>query len=142
MTTNRNTRFKLWAGLLILSSLAPLVVVADENTSELQIAVDEGLVSLTVRDVPLQDVVQEIAVQLELRLVQHVTLDRLVSIDIERQPLPEVLDDILEGESYQLYRPWSRARLMRTPVNRYPVRSGSFRKVPRSHPQQQLTSRS
>jgi len=104
MTTNRNTRFKLWAGLLILSSLAPLVVTADENTSELQITVDKGLVSLVARDVPLQDVVREIAVQYELRLVQHVTLDRLVSIEIERQPLPQVLDEILADEGYQLYR--------------------------------------
>ena len=104
MTSNRNMRFTLWARLLILSSLAPLVAVADEDTGELQITVHEGLVSVTAREVPLQDVVQEIAVQHELRLVQHVTLDRLVSIEIERQPLPEVLDDILADESYQLYR--------------------------------------
>lgn len=104
MTANRNTRCKLWAGLLIISSLAPLVVVAGENTIELQISVAEGLVSLTARDVPLQDVVREIALQNDLQLVQHLALDRLVSIEIDRQPLPDVLDEILADESYQLYR--------------------------------------
>lgn len=104
MTSNRNSRFKLWAGLLIIGSLAPLVVAANENTSDLQLAVDGDLVSLTARDVPLQDVVHEIAEQHDLRLVQHLVLDRLISIEIERQPLPQVLDEIFADESYQLYR--------------------------------------
>ncbi|MDH3440998.1 MAG: HEAT repeat domain-containing protein [Gammaproteobacteria bacterium] len=104
MTSNRNTRFTLWARLLIFSSLAPLVAMADENTGELQITVDEGLVSLAARNAPLQDVVREIAAQHDLRLVQHVALDRLVSIEVDDKTLPDLLDEIFGDESYQLYR--------------------------------------
>ncbi len=102
-TTNRHSRFTLCAGLLILSSLASLVM-ADEYTSDLQVTIDKGLVSVTARNVLLQNVVREIAAQHDLRLVQHVVLDRVVSITVQRQPLPELLDEILEDESYQLYR--------------------------------------
>jgi len=102
---SRSMSFKLWVGLLIIGSLVPHVVEAEEQVSELRLSVDEGLVSLMAHDVPLQDVMREIAVQHELRLVQHRPLDRLVNIEIERQPLPDLLDAIFEDESYQLYRP-------------------------------------
>ena len=104
MKRKRCTRFTEWAGLLIISSLAPLVVSADETASELRISVDDGLVSLTARNATLQDVVQIIAAQYELRLVQHVALDRLVSLEFERLPLPDLLNKLFEHESYQLYR--------------------------------------
>jgi HEAT repeat protein len=104
MTRKRHARFNLWAGLLIISSLVPLAAMADQNLSELRMTVNEGLVSLTARDVPLQDVVSQIAKQYDLRLVQHVVLDRLVSIEVDDKSLPDLLDAIFDNESYQLYR--------------------------------------
>jgi len=101
---NRNTRFTLWAGLLIISSLASSIVAAEESTGDISIHVADGLTSLTARNAPLQDVVREIAAQHGLRLVQHVALDRLVSVEIDRQSLPDLLEEILEVESYQLHR--------------------------------------
>ena len=48
--------------------------------------------------------VREIAAVNELRLVQHVGLERLVSVMIEREALPDVLDVLLGDDSYQLYQ--------------------------------------
>ena len=101
--------FPLWAGLLIVSSLAPLFAGASDRTGELSVRVDGGLVSLVARDVPVQDVLQEIATQSDLRVVQHVALDRVITLIIGRQPLPEVLDEILKNVSYQLYQATSNA---------------------------------
>jgi len=101
---SRTSMMTRWAGLLIFSSLVPAFVVADEGISDLQVRVDDGLVSVIAQDVPVRDVLREIAVKNDLRLVQHVVLDRLVSLTIERQPLPDVLDEILEDDSYQLYQ--------------------------------------
>jgi len=94
----------LWAGLLILGSPALSLAAADDNTGKLQVQVEGGLVSLIAHEVPLDIIVQEIAVKADLRLVQHVVLDRVVSLTIERQTLPDVLDEILEDDSYQLYQ--------------------------------------
>ena len=66
--------------------------------------VDDGLVSLTARNVPVQDVVREIAAHSDLRLVQHLVPDRVVNLVLERQPLPVVLDEILRNDSYLLYQ--------------------------------------
>ena len=96
--------FPLWAGLLILGSPVPSLGEAGENPGELQVRVDEGLISLTSRDVPLQVVVREIAMQADLRLVQHVALDGLVSVSMQSEPLPDALDKLLANVSYQLYQ--------------------------------------
>ena len=104
MTQSRNTRFTLWAGLLVISSLASSAVAAEESNGNLSIHVANGLTSLTARNVPLQDVIDEIAARYELRLVQHVPLDRLVSFEIDQQPLTDLLEELLEVESYQLHR--------------------------------------
>ena len=104
MMHNRNTRFNLWAGLLIFSSLASSIVAAEDSNGDFSIHVADGLISLTARNAPLQDVIDEIAARHKLRLVQHVALDRYVSFEIDRQPLPDLLEEILEAESYQLHR--------------------------------------
>ncbi len=101
---SRNNVFPLWAGLLIAGSLAPLFAGANERTDELLVRVDDGLVSVTARNVPIRAVLQEIATQCDLRFVQHVALDRVVTLIIDRQPLPDVLDQILSEESYQLFQ--------------------------------------
>ena len=101
---SRNNVFPLWAGLLIVSSLAPLIAGADQRTGELSVRVDAGLVSLSVYNVSVQDVIDEIAAQSDVRVVQHVALDRVITLNLDRQPLPDVLDEILKNDSYQLYQ--------------------------------------
>ena len=96
--------FPLWAGLLILGSLAPLFAGANDRTGELSVRVDDGLISLSAHNVSVQDVIDEIATQSDLRLVQHVALDRVITLNLDRQPLPEVFDEILKNDSYQLYQ--------------------------------------
>lgn len=103
MTTDRKLRFPLWAGLLIVGGLAPLCG-ASHAEADLTVRVDDDRVSVTARDVPLADVLSEVAAQYDLRLVQHVALDRHVTVNIVRRPLAATLDDILDGESYQLYQ--------------------------------------
>ena len=104
-TINRQPiRFPLWAGLLVLSGLAPLFAGAEEAINDLSVRVADRLVTVIARDVPMHRVIEAIAEQAELRVVQHATLDHSVSLDIENRPLPDVLDAILRGESYQLFQ--------------------------------------
>jgi len=100
----RNLVFPLWAGLLLFGGLAPLFADAGDQPSELQVDVHDGLVTLNARNTPVSDVIREIAIRSDLRLVQHVILDEALSITVERQPLPDVLQKILEDDSYQLYQ--------------------------------------
>jgi len=94
----------LWAGLLILSGLAPSSAGASESTVAMAVAVDDGLVSVFANNVAVGDLIEAIARQAELRLVGHVDLDRLITLDVEHQPLPELLAEILKDDSYQLYQ--------------------------------------
>jgi len=96
--------FPLWAGLLILGSLAPLCAGANERADSLSVQVDKGLVSVTALNVPIQDVLNEIAAQSDLRVIQHVTLDRVITLNLDWQSLPDALDEILKNDSYQLYQ--------------------------------------
>lgn len=102
-TSDRLTFSPLWAGLLIVSSLALTSAYATERTDELSVRVDDGLVSLTAHSVPVQDIIQAIAIQYDLRLVQYISLDRVITLRVEKQPLPDVLGDVLGNDSYQLY---------------------------------------
>jgi len=101
---SRNNVFPLWAGLLIVGSLAPLFAGAEDRAGDLSVRVDAGLVSLSAYNVSVQDVIDEIATQSDLRVVRHVTLDRVVTLNLDRQPLPDALDEILKNDSYQLYQ--------------------------------------
>lgn len=103
-TDRRNFLVPLWAGLLIVGSLAPPFAVAGEHGGSLSVHIDDGLITLTARNAALQDVLAEIAAQSNLRVVQHVPLDRIVSLAMEAQPLPEVLKHVLADDSYQLYQ--------------------------------------
>lgn len=102
--TNSSTSFvPLWAGLLLLGS--PVLFGASvQAVGELQVQVDGSLVSVTADEVPLEVVVQEIAARTDTRLIQHVALDRPVSVSIDRQPLAKVLSRLLANDSYQLYQ--------------------------------------
>lgn len=94
----------LWAGLLILGSLVPASVQANESDGELVIQIDDGLVTLAAENARLQNVLNEIATQSGFRIVQHVHLDQRVTLNIKRQSLPELLRQILANNSYQLYQ--------------------------------------
>lgn len=96
--------FPLWAGLLVLGGFAPAFGAAQQQASHLRVHVQDGLVSLSAQNMPVQDVLREIAVQSDLRLVQHVILDRVMSLSVVRQPLPDVLDLVLKYDSYQLFQ--------------------------------------
>lgn len=96
--------FPLWAGLLILGSLAPPFAAASEHTDELSVRVHDGLVSLTARNTSVQDVIEEIAIQAGLRIVQHAALDGTVNLHFRGRPLPDVLGEILSNDSYQLFQ--------------------------------------
>jgi hypothetical protein len=101
---SRDNVFPLWAGLLIVGSLAPLLAGAGERTDQMSVQIDGGLVSVTANDVPMQEVLDEIATLSGLRIVQHVALDRTITLNLDRQPLPDVLDELLKNDSYQLYQ--------------------------------------
>ena len=96
--------FSLWAGLLVISGLAPPFAGATESTDAMSVQFDDGLVSVTASSVPVRYVIEAIADQAGLRLVEHVELDRQVTLDIDRQPLPDALAVLLENDSYTLYQ--------------------------------------
>ena len=96
--------FSLWAGLLLISGLAPPFAGATESTDAMSVQFDDGLVSVTASSVPVRYVIEAIADQAGLRLVEHVELDRQVTLDIDRQPLPDALAVLLENDSYTLFQ--------------------------------------
>jgi len=105
MTEFRHQKlFSLWAGLLLTSGLAPPFAGAAERTDALEVQFNDGLVSVSASGVPVRDVVEAIADRAGLRLVEQFELDRLVTLDIDRQPLPDALAVLLENDSFTLYQ--------------------------------------
>lgn len=103
-TISRPTFVPVWVGLLVLGSLTSAIAEeAAEPDGELSVQMDGGLLSVAAVNVPLTDVIQEVAAASDLRLVQHLSLDRVVSLEITRQPLADALGQFLADESYQLY---------------------------------------
>ncbi len=96
--------FPLWAGLLIISGLAPPLAGGGEITDAISVEFAGGRVSVSASNVPVRDVIEAIADKAGLRLVEHVEFDRRVTLDIDRQPLPDVLAVILGDDSYTLYQ--------------------------------------
>ena len=96
--------FSLWAGLLVISGLAPPFAGATETTDPTSVQFDDGLVSVSASSVPVRYVIEAIADQAGLRLVEQVELDRQVTLDIDRQPLPDALALLLENDSYTLFQ--------------------------------------
>lgn len=91
----------LWAGLLLLGS--PVQSWAAGEAGDLRVHCEHGRVTLRANDVPLDFVLQELAVAANLRLTQHVALDRRVTLDVDSVPVRDVLAELLQEESYQLY---------------------------------------
>lgn len=94
----------LWAGLLIISGLAPLFAVASESNVAMSVSVDNGLVSVIANNVTAGDLLQEIAQKAELRLLQHVELEQLITLNVRQNSLPDVLGQILSDDSFTLYQ--------------------------------------
>lgn len=87
----------------MISSLACFCFDA-AAADKLQLRVDDQHVSISAQDVPVESIIHRLAQATGLRLVQHVPLDRTVSISIDQPTLPAALDELLDGESYQLYQ--------------------------------------
>lgn len=102
MRNSRTLLVPLWAGLLLLGG--PVQSSAADDVGGLVVDYDRGQLTLHADDVPLDFVLRELAEEAGLRLVQHVALDRHVSVDFESAALPDVLAELLADESYQLYR--------------------------------------
>ncbi len=101
--SSRRGLIPLGAGLLILGGSVPSW--ADEApVAASTLLVEDGLVTLTADSVPVGDLIREIALRADLRLVQHVALQELVSVDFDRRPLADVLGELLRHNSYQLYQ--------------------------------------
>ncbi len=82
----------------------PLFAQASEDREHFEVSVSNGLVSIEASNAPIISVVQEIAAQGGLRIVQHGELDGAVSLQLEQVTVAKALDEILQGESYQLYQ--------------------------------------
>lgn len=94
------------AGAVACFLAAP--VLAEESyladgDAGLELRVAAGLVSISAQDVPLQDVLDEIASQSGLVLVQESPLPGRLTVAIERLSLRLALQRILRDSSYQLY---------------------------------------
>jgi hypothetical protein len=70
----------------------------------MSVSFENGLVSVSASSVPVRDVIEAIADQAGLRLVEQVELDQQVTLDIDRQPLPDALAVLLENDSYTLFQ--------------------------------------
>ena len=93
-----------WARLLLIGSLVSLCAHAGAAGEQLRIDIADGRVSIAASDVPLSDLLQEIAARTELRIVQHAVLEGNVSLQVEQASLADALGDVLAGHSYQLYQ--------------------------------------
>ena len=95
--------FPLWAGLLVISGLAPSLAGGGETSDALSVTFADGRVSIFASNVPVGDVIDAIVDQAGLRLVEYIELDRRVTLDIDNQTLPDALAVLLENDSYALY---------------------------------------
>jgi hypothetical protein len=93
-----------WAGLLLLGSLVPLFAFANELSGNLQLRFEGDLLTIHASNVPVREVLQEVAAATDLRIVQHAPLAGIVSLRLERVSLAIALDRILARDSYQLYQ--------------------------------------
>lgn len=91
-----------WAGLPVFGSLALLSLT---TAAAFEIEVEEGLVSADAANAPLDAIVETLANASGLRLVRREPLQRRVDLRLDRRPLTEALDELLQAESYLLLLP-------------------------------------
>lgn len=91
----------LQLGLLLVGSLTFFLAGAPR-------AEETGCDSLSfsAQDVPLQEILDELAETCNLRLMQQTTINRHVNIEVEGKTLAELLNDVLQtNDSYLLFLP-------------------------------------
>ena len=103
-TIRRILASPLWAGLLILGSLAPPFATHAEVANDFALRVADGLVSLSADGASLQQIIDEVVLQADLRLIQHGSLEQAVTVTVREKPLDEFFDELLKDQSYQLFR--------------------------------------
>jgi len=92
-------------GRLLFGSLA----LFPASAWTLEVVVRDGLVSVDADDVPVQDILDELAAQQGIRVVQQAEIRRPASLSVDEAPLAEVLDALLDtSDSYQLFIPAER----------------------------------
>jgi hypothetical protein len=97
-----------WAGLiacvLLFANSATAQDMFENATSNLQIELQNDLVTISARNVRLRDVLTEIVRQSGLTVFSRAPLDARLTLEIEELPLTEVLVRIMRGQSYMLHQ--------------------------------------
>ena len=96
-------RASLIAGLLLLAGGVAAKDAADGSEQDLYVEVKEGLVTLSVREVSLDHVLEAIASQSDLVVIGDATLVQRITIDFERLALADAIHRIMREQSYLLY---------------------------------------
>jgi len=76
---------------------------AGKGNSSIQVDTENALVTLDVHDVPLVDILQEIAQKTELIVYMHDLLNERITLQVENVSLPEVLVKVLRNYSFALH---------------------------------------
>ena len=64
----------------------------------------EDVLSVSVRSVSIQSVLNDLVARCDLRIIQQKSLDEVVTLRVEQQPLSVVIGRLLRDKSYQLYQ--------------------------------------
>ncbi len=97
--------------LMLLVGLAQAQATNCEIPGYLRVEVADDIVTAKACDVPVKDVLDEIAHQSGLIVVSHDPLDKRITITMDQVTLPEAVDRILGDQSFALryIEPWSGA---------------------------------
>ena len=104
-TSSRAIASPLRAGLLLFGSLALSFAAQADNAGALSLRIVDGTGTVDARDVPLQQIVDNVVAEANLRLIQHGALDGIVTVSLNELALPDLFDALLEDHSYQLFQP-------------------------------------
>ncbi len=80
----------------------PEVWLLDQTADKLHIELDNQLLSIQATDVPLIDILEQLAEQTGMQLLSTVPLDEPVNINMEPTPLDLAIDRILNNYNYTL----------------------------------------
>lgn len=110
-TANRGISIRpaqLWASLtasvLLFANTATAQDTFENATSNLQVELQNDLVTLSARNVRLRDVLTEIVHQSDLTVVSRLPLNARLTMEIEELPLAEALVRMMRGQSYMLHQ--------------------------------------
>ncbi len=93
---------RLWPRLLLVSSLAPFAA----NGATLDVSVNEGWVTLHAENAQVGNILEALAAETGLKLVNQASADRQISLRLERMSLADTLKRLLGNDSsFQLHVP-------------------------------------